>query len=98
MDSEAYNYFDKAEKRLKQSGGCMFLCQSKNEKYEDAIDLYERAAQLYIRSKMWSEAGQCYENIADCQKQIGQDPIRSYEQASHYFCQVPGSKSKILFY
>lgn len=93
MDSEAYNFYNKAEHRLNQTG-CMVMCESKSARYEDAIDLYERAGQLYIRSKMWSEAGQCYENIADCQVRLGQDPSKSYEQAAHYFCQVPnGSKS-----
>jgi len=92
MDSEAYNYYNKAEERLKATG-CLFMCQSKNARFEEAIDLYERAAQLYIRNKNWYEAGQCYEKIADCQKKSGEDPLRSYEQASYYFCQVPGSIS-----
>ncbi len=95
MDSEAYNYYNKAEEKLK-SKGCMFMCQSKNEKYEEAIDLYEKAANSYIRAKMWAEAGQCFEKIADCQFKMGGDTTKSYEQCAHYFTQVPGSKSMLI--
>lgn len=96
MDSEAFNFYNQAEKKLKGGGGCFAMCGSKNEKFEEAIDLFERAAQLFVRAKQWAEAGQCYEQICDCQRKIGQDTVRSLEQASYYFSQVAGSKSKIV--
>lgn len=93
MDAEAFNYYDKAEKRLNETG-CFVICSSKSQRYEDAADLYEKAAELYVRAKDWSKAGQCYENIADCRRQLGENTTSSYEKACYYFSQVPGSVSK----
>merc|ERR1711934_412936 len=49
----------KAEKKLKSWG--MF-----GNKYEDAADLYEQAANSFKLGKQWEEAAKCFDQLAEC--------------------------------
>ena len=53
-----------AEKRLKKWS----MFGSSEEKYEDAADLFEKAANCYKREKMHKEAGNAFLKCAECFK------------------------------
>ena len=62
----------KAEADKKMSGGSFFkkLFGSKEDWLEEARDLYEKAANSYKLGDKFDEAGHCYEQCADIEKQL----------------------------
>lgn len=59
-----------AEKKLK-SGGGLFSFLSGGPKYDEAMDLYQQAANQYKLAKDWQEAGNCFIQCAYCAKKSG---------------------------
>jgi alpha-soluble NSF attachment protein len=55
----AEEFEKKAEKKL--TGWSLF-----SSKYEDAADLFDRAANSYKLAKSWDKAGECYVKLANC--------------------------------
>eukprot|EP00762_Andalucia_godoyi_P005420 ANDGO_08388.mRNA.1 Alpha-soluble NSF attachment protein len=63
-DSEkASALVDKADKKV--TGFKLF-----GKKYDEALELYERAANLYKLDKQWSEAGSVFEKMAECHMKL----------------------------
>ena len=58
-----------AENRLNKSGFMNLF--SSSSKYEDAVELYEKAAIQFKLSKNWLEAGETYEKLTEMYTQIG---------------------------
>jgi alpha-soluble NSF attachment protein len=86
MDTEldAYNLVTKAEKKLKPGflGG---LFSSKDSRMEEALDLYEKAGNIFKLSKKWFEAGECFEKCGEIEEKLKTDPANHYQDAAHCF-------------
>lgn len=93
--SEAQKLIKTAEKDFKGNFfGNMF--SGKEERGDKAIESYTEAANLYKLSKNFSEAGKCYERIAEIQSEIGRTSADAYEEAAHVYSFVD-PKSNINF-
>ncbi len=81
---EATDFIKKAENDFK---GSLFgnLFGNKEDRGDKAIESYTQAANLFKLSKMFTEAGSCYERIADIQSQIGISSAGAYEEAAHVY-------------
>jgi len=66
---QAHSLLKQAEKRL--NGGFMSNLFSSSSKYEDASELYEKAAIQFKLSKNWSEAAETYEKLTEMYQHIG---------------------------
>eukprot|EP00931_Biecheleriopsis_adriatica_P093393 TRINITY_DN6713_c0_g1_i2.p1 TRINITY_DN6713_c0_g1~~TRINITY_DN6713_c0_g1_i2.p1 ORF type:complete len:322 (+),score=99.33 TRINITY_DN6713_c0_g1_i2:82-966(+) len=55
----------KADAKIKGGGG-YFSFLTGGPKYEEAIDLYQQAANQYKLAKLWQEAGNCFVQCAFC--------------------------------
>jgi alpha-soluble NSF attachment protein len=73
-----------AEKKLYP--GCWeAMCTNKFERFHQAKDLYEKAANNYRLNQKWFEAGECFEKCAQIDEANKDDPSGYYEEASHCF-------------
>jgi len=68
-----------AEAKLNASGGIFGAIFGNNQKYEDAGDIYKRAANAFKVAKDWDMAGQCFLRCLDCSKKSG---AAQFEHAS----------------
>lgn len=59
-----------AEKKLKGGGGFLSFLTG-GPKYDEAMDLYQQAANQYKLAKDWQEAGNCFIQCAYCAKKSG---------------------------
>ena len=75
----------KAEKKLK--GFSLF-----GNKYEDASEILEKAANQYKLAKAWRKAGETYLKLAECHNKLdaGHDAASCYVNASHAYKKVCG--------
>lgn len=85
-----------AEKRL----NAFSLFSSKSAKYEDAIELYTKAAASYKMNKNWQEAGDAYVAAAECSEKLKEehDVCTHYVNAAKAYknCNVKGKQGKFL--
>mmetsp|Transcript_36456 Transcript_36456/g.77537 ORF Transcript_36456/g.77537 Transcript_36456/m.77537 type:complete len:296 (-) Transcript_36456:22-909(-) len=58
----------KAEATLK---GGLFNCLSGTRRFEEAMELYQQAANMYKLAKLWQEAADCYSQCAYCAARTG---------------------------
>lgn len=81
---EAHLLVEKAEKKLKPGffGG---LFNSKEGRFEEALDLYEKAGNIFKLSKKWFEAGECFEKCGNIEEQLKADAASHYQDAAHCF-------------
>jgi len=77
QEDKAKDYFEKAEKKMK-SGFLIFGGGS--SKYEDAGDMYTKAANLYKTAKKWDEAATSYVKAAECSLKLQS----KHEAATNY--------------
>jgi alpha-soluble NSF attachment protein len=93
MENEANQLVQKAKSKLNPGFlGKMFTSQS--SRLEEALDLYEKAANIYKLNKKWYEAGECYENCAKILDQLGSDNSAGhYSDAVHCFNFVDKKKA-----
>lgn len=83
--SEAENLVKKAQSKL-NAGFMTRLFSSRESRLEEALDLYERAANQYKLQKRWFEAGECFENCSKIEEELGSDAAAGhYHDASHCF-------------
>jgi alpha-soluble NSF attachment protein len=91
---EARKLVLEAEKKLKTGFfGRMFSSESSRK--EEAIDLYERAGNIFKLCKLWEEAGECFEKCGEFEESLNSDPSTNYQDASHCYKFVD-KKSKIV--
>jgi alpha-soluble NSF attachment protein len=81
---EAHNLVQQAEKKLKV-GFFGKVFSSKEGRLEEALDLYEKAGNMFKLSKKWFEAGECYEKCADIEVELKADAASHYQDAAHCF-------------
>ncbi|CAE7360910.1 alphaSnap [Symbiodinium sp. CCMP2592] len=60
----------KAEQKMKGGGG-LWGYLSGGPKYDEAIEIYQQAANQYKMAKMWQEAGNCFVQCAFCAEKSG---------------------------
>ncbi|CAK8988010.1 Alpha-soluble NSF attachment protein (SNAP-alpha) (N-ethylmaleimide-sensitive factor attachment protein), partial [Durusdinium trenchii] len=60
----------KADQKLKGGGGLMGYFTG-GPKYDEAIEIYQQAANQYKMAKMWQEAGNCFVQCAYCAEKSG---------------------------
>jgi len=60
----------KADQKLKGGGGLMGYFTG-GPKYDEAIEIYQQAANQYKMAKMWQEAGNCFVQCAFCAEKGG---------------------------
>jgi alpha-soluble NSF attachment protein len=83
--SEADNLVKQAEKKL-NAGFFSRMFSSKESRLEEALDLYERAANQFKLQKRWLDAGDCYEHCSKIEEELGSDAAAGhYHDASHCF-------------
>ncbi|MCQ2815678.1 MAG: soluble NSF attachment family protein [archaeon] len=76
---------EKAQKTLKP-GFFGKLFGSKSERVEQALELYETAANIYKMEKSWNEAGAAYEECAKLDTQLDAEMAANhYQEAAHCF-------------
>jgi len=89
-EEKATEYWDRAEKKMK--GFSLFGGSSK---FEEASDLYTKAANLYKTSKKWDQAGEAYVKAAECclKLQSTHEAATNYVNASTCFKKTNASRS-----
>ncbi|KAK4033077.1 soluble NSF attachment protein [Parachaetomium inaequale] len=65
---------EKAKKALQSAGGGFSFFSNKEEKYQNAADLYVQAANAYRLERMNKEAGQCFEAAASIHRDKMNEP------------------------
>jgi alpha-soluble NSF attachment protein len=81
---DAYNLVTKAEKKLKPGFfGAIFT--SKDSRLEEALDLYEKAGNIFKLAKKWHEAGECFEKCAEIEEKLKADPASHFQDAAHCY-------------
>ena len=86
-EQEAAQLIAKAEKKLKKMNGCfgyLFRLFGGSSKIDEAIDCYQRAANLYKMSREWYQAGSAFHEAAILnERALAKLPRRSrHENAS----------------
>jgi alpha-soluble NSF attachment protein len=84
MESEAYNLVEKAEKKLK-TGFLGGLFSSKEGRMEEALELYQKAGNIFKLNKKWVEAGECFEKCGNLEESLKADPTSHFQDASHCY-------------
>ena len=93
--TEANAYWAKAEKAMSGGGGFFAKIgfgKSKDERLEEARDLYEKAANSYKLGDDYLNAGVCYEKCADIERQT--DGIPSHYVTDALNCYKKADPSK----
>ncbi len=96
MDAEfeAVNYVSAAEKKL--NPGCIAaMCSNKEQRMEEARDLYEKAGNKFKLAQVWFEAGECFEKAADIQERNKENASEFYKEAAFCF-NFSDKKSKLI--
>jgi hypothetical protein len=92
---EALNLVTAAERKL--NPGCFAaICSNKEQRMEDAKDLYEKAGNKFKLAQTWFEAGECFEKAAQIQESRKENPSQYYEEAAFCF-NFADKKSKLIF-
>ena len=82
---EAHKLVELAQKKT-ATGFFKGLFSSKESRLEEALDLYDRAANMFKLGKKWFEAGECYEKCADIEVELKSDLAAGhYHDAAHCF-------------
>ena len=92
MESEAYNLISKAESKL-NAGFLKSIFSSKESRLEEALELYEKAGNIFKLNKKWSEAGECFEKCGNIEEKLKSDPASHYQDASHCYSFIDKKKS-----
>lgn len=90
---EARKLVEQAKKKLK-GGFFKSLFSSETSRKEEALDLYERAGNIFKLCKLWAEAGECFLNCGELEESLKADPTSNYQDSAHCYKFVD-IKSKI---
>ncbi len=91
-EKEAKDFIKKGEAKM-NPGFFSSLFGSKNQKYEEAIECFERAGQIYKLLQNWKEAAVLFEKCGDIQMKIENDTAKYYLEASHAYSFFDVNKS-----
>lgn len=83
-EQEAQRLVAEAEKKMKP-GFFTKLMSSSESRYEEALDLYEKAGNMYKLTKKWYEAGECFEKCGSLEEKLKSDAAGHYQDAAHCF-------------
>jgi len=93
MENDANQLVQKAKTKI-NPGFFGKVFSSHSSRLEEALDYYEKAANIYKLNKKWYEAGECYENCAKILDELGSDNSAGhYSDAVHCFNFVDKKKS-----
>jgi len=81
---EARRLVEQAQKKMK-SGFFKSLFSSEATRKEEALDLYERAGNIFKLCKLWAEAGECFENCGELEEFLQADPTSNYQDSAHCY-------------
>lgn len=83
--AQAYELVEAAEKRLKAF--VMPLIGSKDAKFEDAAELFQKAGNAFKVAKNYEEAGAAFKNAAGCFQKIGSqhEAATAFQEAGNAF-------------
>ncbi|XP_073130183.1 alpha-soluble NSF attachment protein-like isoform X2 [Henckelia pumila] len=86
--ARAEEFEQQAEKKI--GGWGLF-----GSKYEDAADLFEKAANAYKLAKSWDQAGAVYVKLANCYLKLDSkhEAANAYAQAAHCYKKINTKKS-----
>lgn len=90
---EARTLVEKAEKKLKP-GFFAKMMGSQESRLEEALDLYEKAGNMFKLVKKWYEAGECFEKCGDITLKLKSESASHFNDASHCFAQVDKKRIK----
>ncbi|KAG8465843.1 hypothetical protein KFE25_005413 [Diacronema lutheri] len=92
-ESKAYELVEAAEKRLKAF--VMPLIGSKDAKYEDAAELYQKAGNAFKVSKNFQEAGDAFKNAAGCFQKISSqhEAATAFQEAGNAYKKVDSAQA-----
>jgi alpha-soluble NSF attachment protein len=88
-EKQARDLCDQADKKIASKLSSLMGLLG-NNKYDDAADLYKKAANLYKVEKMWKEAGETFLRVAECAAK-GESKLMagsSYVDAANCYRQV----------
>ena len=93
QEAKAYDLVKQAEKRL-----ASWLNLSGN-KYDDAAELYSKAANLFKVSKNWSEAGKAFEQVAQCHLKLksAHEAATAYSDAANCYKKTDSAHAILLY-
>ena len=93
QEAKAYDLVQQAEKKLKS-----WLNLSGN-KYDDAAELYSKAANLFKVAKNWSEAGKCFEQVAQMHLKLksAHEAATAYSDAANCYKKTDTSHAVLLY-
>ena len=93
-EKEALKLIETANKKIK---GSFFsnLFNSQSSRQEEALDLFEKAGNMFKLEKNWEKAGECFEKCGEIEEKLDSDPASHYLEASHCYSFV-NQKSKLI--
>ena len=92
-EAKAYDLIAKAEKKL-----ASWLNLSGN-KYDDAAELFSKAANLFKVSKNWSGAGKAFEQVAQCHIKLksAHEAATAYQDAANCYKKVDTAHAILVY-
>ena len=90
---EANNLIEEAELKIKGSC-CSNLFKSQHDRKLEALDNYERGANLFKMGNFWKEAGDSFVKVAEIKEQDNEDATGDYQEAAFCYGKID-IKSKI---
>ena len=94
-EQEAHDLIKKAESKL-TTGFFGSLFSSKSSRLEEALDFYDKAANIYKLCKKWELAGITYEKCGKVEEDLNEDAAKYYIEASHCYSFVNLEKSVLI--
>jgi len=93
QEAKAYDLVAKAEKRL---GSWLNLS---GNKYDDAAELYGKAANMFKVSKNWTEAGKCFEQVAQMHLKLksAHEAATAYTDAANCYKKTDSAHAVLLY-
>jgi len=81
---DALNLVSIADRKL--NPGCWeAMCSNKEERLDEARDLYEKAGNKFKLAQSWFEAGECFEKAGEIQEGKKENASQFYEEAEFCF-------------
>lgn len=92
MNKEAQQLVKSAENKL-NPGFLKSLISSKSSRLEEALDLLEKAGNIYKLNKNWADAGETFYRCGEIEMELGADSANYFQDAAHCFSFVDIERS-----